>query len=422
MRRLSTAIGAAVVVALGVCAHFGGTAGAAGPKPTKDTPSVEVVKISGLLDPIVADFLDRTVTEAESDHAVALVLLVNSTGSVVSDDRLVRLADTLHSASVPVVAWVGPSGARAEGGMAQLLVTADRVGIAPGGAIGRMGDEVLPRRLWSDAFWQHRHPLRAGTMNADAAADAGLTVPTKDALVLRRMLLEVPGFRSQASESQPATPVQFAQLSTGKNLMHTFASPAVAELLVLIGLALLLFEFFTAGIGVAGVVGALTLVYGLYGLAVLGARPIAVVALVVAMVAFAVDVQIGVPRAWTAIGTVVFAAGYLTLYPSVPTPWPATIGGIIGVVVFMVFGMPAMTRSRFSSPAIGRGWLVGHSGTVVEASGGDGVVRVAGGEWAARSADGLEVGTAVEVTGVDGVVCQVAPTSGPGSTAGDSGS
>ena len=34
------------------------------------------------------------------------------------------------------------------------------------------------------------------------------------------------------------------------------ASPAVAYLLLLIGLALLVFEFFTAGVGIAGVVGA----------------------------------------------------------------------------------------------------------------------------------------------------------------------
>ena len=34
--------------------------------------------------------------------------------------------------------------------------------------------------------------------------------------------------------------------------MHTVASPAVAYLLFVIGLALLLFELFTAGVGIAG--------------------------------------------------------------------------------------------------------------------------------------------------------------------------
>ena len=55
-------------------------------------------------------------------------------------------------------------------------------------------------------------------------------------------------------------------------LFHTVASPAVSYLLLLIGLALLIFEFFTAGVGIAGVVGAGSLVLACTGLAALPAR------------------------------------------------------------------------------------------------------------------------------------------------------
>ena len=50
--------------------------------------------------------------------------------------------------------------------------------------------------------------------------------------------------------------VRFSKLSLVDQLFHTVASPPVAYLLLLIGLALLVFEFFTAGVGIAGVVGA----------------------------------------------------------------------------------------------------------------------------------------------------------------------
>ena len=63
--------------------------------------------------------------------------------------------------------------------------------------------------------------------------------------------------------------------------MHTVASPPVAYLLFVIGLALLLFELFTAGVGVAGVVGAGAFLLGCYGLGVLPTRPIGVALLVV---------------------------------------------------------------------------------------------------------------------------------------------
>ena len=54
--------------------------------------------------------------------------------------------------------------------------------------------------------------------------------------------------------------------------MHSVASVPVAYLLITIGLCLLLFEFFTAGIGVAGVVGAACTVLGCYGLLALPTR------------------------------------------------------------------------------------------------------------------------------------------------------
>jgi hypothetical protein len=62
-------------------------------------------------------------------------------------------------------------------------------------------------------------------------------------------------------------------------------------------------------VGLAGAVGAVCTVLGCYGLAALPVRPLAVAALIVAFFGFAVDVQTGVPRAWTAIGLALFTLG-----------------------------------------------------------------------------------------------------------------
>ena len=78
--------------------------------------------------------------------------------------------------------------------------------------------------------------------------------------------------RRRASAS-PSTQARFAQLPLGGQLMHTVSSPPVAYLLFVIGLALILFELFTAGVGVAGLVGAGCLILGCYGLAALPTNP-----------------------------------------------------------------------------------------------------------------------------------------------------
>ena len=114
-----------------------------------------------------------------------------------------------------------------------------------------------------------------------------------------------------------ATP-RFSKLGLFDQLLHTVASPPVAYLLLLIGLGLLIFEFFTAGVGVAGLVGAVSTLLAGYGIAELPARSWAVALIVLAMLAFAVDVQVGLPRTWTGIGIVLTIIGSLWLFESVP--------------------------------------------------------------------------------------------------------
>ena len=136
------------------------------------------------------------------------------------------------------------------------------------------------------------------------------------------------------------TDVAFTKLPILGQLMHTVASPAVAYLLFVIGLALLLFELFTAGVGVAGVVGAGSVILGSYGLASLPTRPVAVALLLVAMFGYAVDVQTGVPRAWSGIATVAFVLGSVTLFDGLSVSWITLLVAITGMTLGMLAGMP----------------------------------------------------------------------------------
>ena len=116
-------------------------------------------------------------------------------------------------------------------------------------------------------------------------------------------------------ERQPVTQTRFGQLPLSGQLFHTVSSPPVAYLLFLIGLALIVFELYTAGVGVAGVVGAGCLVLGCYGLAALPTNPVSVGLLLFAMFAYAIDVQTGVPRVWSGIATASLAIVAVGLIP-----------------------------------------------------------------------------------------------------------
>src|SRR6185312_14546568 len=117
---------------------------------------------------------------------------------------------------------------------------------------------------------------------------------------------------------------------------------------------------------------------GCYGLAELPVRPFAIVLLGLAMVMFAVDVQVGVPRFWTGAGIVAFIVASWFLYEPIPgndmrLGWITLIVGVVGVMLTYIVGMPSMVRTRFATPTIGREWMVGEEGRAAEAIDPDGI-------------------------------------------------
>ena len=100
----------------------------------------------------------------------------------------------------------------------------------------------------------------------------------------------------------------------------------------------------------------------------------------------------------------------ITLRPS----WITLLAGIGGVVLAFVVGMPSMVRTRFATPTIGREWMIGELGDVVDAVDPDGVVSVGDGRWRARTnrATPVAAGQQVRVVAIDGVTLEVEPLEG----------
>lgn len=72
--------------------------------------AVEVVEISGLLDPVLTDMMIHTLSTIDPTETLAIVFQVNSKGAVVSNETLIDLAEHILDAPVPISFWVGPSG------------------------------------------------------------------------------------------------------------------------------------------------------------------------------------------------------------------------------------------------------------------------------------------------------------------------
>ncbi len=426
-RRLTLAL-TMIGLAVGIlaCSPPAGAQGAI-TQETIDTTSgsavFDIVQVSGFVDEIVADFIEQSIARAEEEDSGGVILQVNSSATVVDDARLIELARRVHEATVPVYGWVGPSGATAEGGIAQLMAVTDEMGIASFATFGNTGQLVVAEFLDPEVA-DLLSGLESTTINDLDAIELGLIEHESPTLALFALGPqpgdELPGFDSVIDTSsgesvrEIASPVRLRKLSLFKGWMHSVASPAMAYLLFLIGVSLLIFEFYTAGVGIAGVVGAVCFVLGCYGLEVLPTRTWALALLVIAMLGYAVDVQTGVPRAWSAIATVCLVIGSLFLYDGFSISWITLLVGIIGVALSMMNGMPSMIRTRFGTPTIGREWMIGMMGEAATEVKKDGIVMIDGAPWRAmvNRTTPILAGDPVRVVAIEGLWLEIEPEEG----------
>lgn len=399
-----------------------GPAGASPSAPTQDGAGcrrdgcVNVVAVNGLIDEIEADFIiDSLAASTPRAGVVAVVLQVDSAGVAVDEERFAEVARAVVDSEVPVSVWVGPSGSDALGGAVELVAVADSSGVAPGSGVGDAGEQRLSVEEFGELVVEGarddvlvgRQAVRAGAVDRFSPT-IGDHIVNLDGVETRT--LDRDGQRRQV----PVPDVVFSKLPLSTQLFHTVASPSVAYLLLAVGLGLLLFEFFTAGVGVAGVVGAVCTVLAAYGVAALPHSTWALALVVGSMVAFAIDVQTGIPRFWTSVGMSAFTIGSIFLFTDFRPTWIALAAGIGGMAVTMFSGMPSMVRTRFATPTIGRDWMVGEMGDALTAVDPDGTVRVSGGLWRAHTnrATPVAAGDRVRVVSIDGLVLEVEPEEG----------
>jgi len=360
-------------------------------------PIVDVIEVSGRIDPIVADFVKDAVGAAERAHSEVLVVQLDSPGSLLSSRDLAKLTTRVRDSQVPVAVWIGPSGAEAKGGALALVRAADVKGMAPRSSLGPLSSSQALARKAVDNL---APTIGDFIVDLDGHSVAGRQLST--ARVVQR---------NGQPRREPSVQVRFAKLALIPRLLHTVAGPSVAYLLLMAGLLLIVFEFFTVGIGLAGGAGALFLVLAAYGLAVLPTRPLGLALVGLGIFGFAVDVQTGAPRFWTITGAVSLVAGTFLLYDGVSLPLVAAVLTLVGAVLFMLAAMPSVVRARFSTPTIGRESMVGETGRATASLDPDGMVRVRHALWQARTnrATPIAAGEPVRVVGVEGLVLQVEP-------------
>jgi membrane-bound serine protease (ClpP class) len=258
----------------------------------------------------------------------------------------------------------------------------------------------------------------AATMTADEAQKSG---------VVEFVARDLPDFLAQADGRSVRVGSQDLELATRgatievlqpewrTRLLATIADPNLAFILLLIGIYGLLFEFWNPGAFVPGVLGGISLLLAMIALSLLPVHYGALALLVLGvalMIGEAFTPGIG---ALGIGGLVAFLVGAFFLFEGdgadfdlrVSLPLIAGAGLACAGLTFFVLGAALKARNR--PPATGAEQLLLEHGTVIDWSSDRGNIRIHGEVWAARAEHALAPGVRVRVKSRDGLVLFVEP-------------
>lgn len=387
---------------------------------------IEIIEISGNLDRPALNFVSDRVEAAARGGAAAAIIQLDSRATLSA--AVVQLAARIADPPLPLVVWVGPAPASAFGGAARLLAAAPIKAAAPGVQIGYSQPVVAGN--------YPRHPVRSGPLEDITESAFTVAEPTEGlveivAPSISNLLVELDGRTVEVRDSlvtlrtlrttedgAAAIETVFYEPSIGVRLLQLATGVEAAFFFLVAGLAVVVFEFYALGPGIAAAVAALMLLISGYGLAVLPLRGWAIGLALAAVWFLTTDLQRGRAGPLTGLGALAMLVSglYFTdAAPQIRPSWWIVTVITVSVTAFYVIGIRTVARARFSTPTMGRRHLIGRSGVAVTRFDPDGVVEVEGARWQATAhrEAGLGPGDPVVVRGVDGPILEVDPFTQP---------
>ena len=399
---------------------------------------VATIQIDGVISPVTLRLVEMALTRAQADKAHALVIQLDTPGGL---ERSMRaICQRLLNAEIPVVVWVGPTGARAASAGVFITLAANVAAMAPATnigaahpvAVGGGVDKESMRKIENDAAAFVRTIAVERGRDADWAEKAvreSVSITEREALKLRvidviadsipdlltkidgRTVKTSKGTVTLATKGVVAKPIA---IGLRDRFLNVITDPNVAYVLMMLGTLGLIFELSNPGAVLPGVVGGISLILAFFAFQSLPINFAGMLLILFAIVLFIAEVKV-VSHGVLAIGGVVaMALGSLMLYDEPEAgfrvSWLVIIPTVAVTAGIFIFALTAGVRALSRRPQLGAEALVGATGTALGTLAGEGQIKLQGEIWRAVTDRPIPDGTPVRVIGVDGLTLRVVGT------------
>ncbi|MBC8282785.1 MAG: nodulation protein NfeD [Nitrospinae bacterium] len=401
---------------------------------------IVVVKISGAINPAVAEFVSHEIHQANEEQQALIILNMDTPGGL--DTSMRQIIKKIQSSQVPVAAFVSPSGSRAASAGAFITIASHIAAMAPGTNIGAahpvnmMGGggkdgqaKTMEEKVVNDAaayirslaelrkrnsHWAELAVVKSVSISAEEAKKLNvidLIAQDIHALVLAVDGREIPVVSGSVILKTANLEVVYHEMNARQKMLDIISNPNVAYILMMIGMVGIYFELSNPGLVFPGVIGAVSMVLALYAMQTLPIDYAGLLLILLGALFFIAEIGVMSYGLLSLAGVVsIFLGSTMLIDSDDPTMqisrailYPTMAFAVacsIGIVIFA-------TRTRNLKKQGGAEGMIGETGVVREALNPHGSVLVHGELWQAECDGEIKEGEAVSVESVEGLKVKV---------------
>lgn len=405
---------------------------------------VPLLTIKGAIGPAISDYLVREIDSANMLNNIPLIIITLDTPGGLSAS-LRDINQSILNSNIPIACLVYPQGARAASAGTYLLYACHIAAMAPATTLGaatpvnisapmtsstKNKEQVstpstMEKKVLNDAISYIRSLAQLRSRNelwAEKAVTEAATLTAKEALkenvitLIARspqaLLNKLDGRRISIKQQKIELSLNNARI-VSKNpdwrsqFIATITNPNIAYILMLLGIYGLLLEFYSPGVGIAGITGGISLLVALYAFQLLPLNFVGVALLLLGVVLMLMESLIPSFGVFGVGGIGAFVIGSIFLFDTQLDQFKVSlplIGGLAFIsTIFIIFALGVIYRARKSKIVSGQEEIINAWVTVEDDFIDNGFVLFNGERWAASSKERLKKNQQVQVKTINGL-------------------
>ncbi len=405
------------------------------------SPTIEILHVEGTIVPVVADYIDRGISQAEDENATVCIIELNTPGGLLTATE--KIVQRIMNADVPVVVYVSPKGAWAASAGTFITLSAHIAAMTSGTTIGAAhpvaaGGEEIPEAQMEkivefSAKWMRTIAEERGRNmeEAELAVTESKSFTDVDALEsnlidmradnLESLISQINGWRVTLANGEEVT-INTTGYETIRNEMNAIeqflqaiSDPNIAYILLTLATIGLITEISNPGMVIPGVAGGISLFLAFYSLGVLNAYWGGIALILLAVGLFVAEYFTASFGLFTAGGIISLVVGSLILFsysPGIEVNRGLIAGVTAAIAAFGIFVIGAIIRGQRRRKATGPEGMVGRLAIAKTPLDPTGTVLAEGELWTAIAEGGkIEPHEKVVITKVEELKLWVAKKS-----------